>query len=143
MRFKLMIWQCRMVIVFTKRVQYTTLPLLQMQQRHQNQQAFDAGDWLRGLHELLPHYYSINMLCDLISLELSDNVKKDIRKIFRFSEERRADINTTVSSPYRYVPHLFASFGKEMKNISKVEEYLQFYYLGRITIPRITYEKFR
>jgi 3-keto-disaccharide hydrolase len=29
-RFKLMTWQCQMVILFTKQVQYTTLQLLQM-----------------------------------------------------------------------------------------------------------------
>jgi hypothetical protein len=100
-----------------------------------------VGDWLRGLFELLPGYYKVCMLCDLVSSILSEEKKDDIKKIYRFSAEMRADIVTTMISPDRYVP-LVLSRCSETSDLDEAKKYLQFYCMGRIFIPRVIYEKF-
>lgn len=104
--------------------------------------AKNFSEWLRGLFELLPKCLIVCSLCDILSSKrIPSGVKKDIKKIYRYCEECREDIEETLLSPYRELPYKFANHFSR-SNLEVGKRYLQFYHAGRISIPKKTYDQF-
>jgi hypothetical protein len=75
---------------------------------NQRKNSITMSEWLRALFEIYPDYLHIQDLStNLVSVN-QDELKEEMYKIGRYSEENRTDIASAIVSPLHILPQTFS-----------------------------------